>query len=514
MSQTRGFVSTQPDGADGPGARSSADSAANDLDAAVARSRAIGRDGEFDDTIALDDVRASFADEPIVGSVEPADDDFVSAVHAPSDDAQFARPVEATPASDAAAVDVASAGEASEAAGNGPDAMVAEPSNGTDAGAGTVGAGPVGAETVGAGTVRADGVEAAALDAETADATETPDPEAHTADAGSADAAAADATLADATPAGATPADATPVDATTADATPDAASPAEASADDAAPMDHAATTEDAATTEAPTTATPDEATDADSDAEPEAHPRASGTIEVDRTTGTDDATTFAPLGLSLDTPTAEPDDAPVAPAKRSNRVFAFVVSLLGALVYGALFLAAFAGLRAIYTDNTDIVASMLEFAPTAAFYAPVALVGILFIVWALISNRAGHWSYAGASLVAAALGYLGYHLGVALQLTLNTGGLTLVDPFATIFDQAHLPAGLVAALAATIVVTWFGALIASRGRRLYAKNRLARRRYEQELRAHRDPAAETTDAKPANDGDTAGALAASRETSR
>src|SRR5690606_29269232 len=155
----------------------------------------------------------------------------------------------------------------------------------------------------------------------------------------------------------------------------------------------------------------------------------------------------------------EPGGTPLPPKPRSNRGFAFAMALIGSLVAAALFLVAFAGLRAVYTEHTDIVASMLEFLPTAPFYVPAALVGLFFILWAIVSNRAGYWSYAIASLFAAAIGYVGYHLGVALQLSLNTGGLTLVDPLATITDQAHLPAGLVAALIAALVVTWFGTII-------------------------------------------------------
>lgn len=202
------------------------------------------------------------------------------------------------------------------------------------------------------------------------------------------------------------------------------------------------------------------------------------TIEVDRSRDADAETnTFAPLGLGE---SAAPT-APTPPKSKSNRVTAFIVALVGTLVYGALFAVAFAGLRAIYTDNTDIVASMLEFATTAAFYLPVIAVGLFFIIWSIVSNRAGHWSYAIASVLVTAVAYFAYHVGVALQLTINTAGDMIVDPLQSIIDQAHLPAGLVAALLAALVVTFFGAIIASRGRRLYARGRMAQRRYERQL---------------------------------
>lgn len=213
------------------------------------------------------------------------------------------------------------------------------------------------------------------------------------------------------------------------------------------------------------------------EAEAEAEAAIPATIEVDRTgssrereAASAEAEVLAPLGLD--------DTLLEERPPRSNRVFAFWFALLGGIVFAGLFLAAFAALRAVLTEHRDLLANALAFAPTAAFWLPAIIVAVLLILWAVISNRAGSWSYIAGSLVAAAVAYTAYHVGVALQLTLNTGGLTIVDPFATITDPAHLPAGLLAGLIASQVFTWFGGIIASRGRALRREHAGRSRRQE------------------------------------
>ena len=195
------------------------------------------------------------------------------------------------------------------------------------------------------------------------------------------------------------------------------------------------------------------------------------TIEIDRTR---DNEQFAPLGVR-DTEASEPL---TAPRKRSNRGVAFWCALLGTIVFAALDGAGFAFFRTLSGQGGDFVGNLLQFLPTAAFWLPVVVFGLFFIVWALISNRAGFWSYVVGGLIAVALVFAGYHAGVATQLSFNTGGMTLVDPLGTLIDPAHLPASLLAALAAREAFTWFGAIIASRGRRLKAHHLRARRDYE------------------------------------
>lgn len=71
---TRGDSNPPIDDATGPGGSHRAGAA--DLDAAVARSRTIGRDGSIDETADLGGVRGAFDDDLGAASVEPSHEDF------------------------------------------------------------------------------------------------------------------------------------------------------------------------------------------------------------------------------------------------------------------------------------------------------------------------------------------------------------------------------------------------------------------------------------------------------
>lgn len=492
---TRGDSNAHLDDADATGGERGARAA--DLDAAVARSRTIGRDGSLDETADLGDLRGAFGNDLGDASVEPSHEEFgpvssrggasASTAHAADADAPSSADADAPVRADAAAGDATS-----------DDAST---------GGRTPGDVPPGEDAV--------APRAHAREGDVARGDTAPDVDPADRDPAARDAAADDAAHDDAAHDGAA-AD----DAERAGAAPLGPVAGPAAAPTVAPAEHVvgpATESDAARDDADaesaggassaTVADDDVArgteterattTDADGDGEGArdadagavaagavaagatavgATAASSKTVEVDRTRrvgdGRDDET-FAPLRLS-----DESGEAAAKPRKRSNRGAAFWLALIGTIVFGALFLVAFAALRAVYTDERDLVATMLAFAPTAAFYLPVVAVGVLFVLWAIVSNRAGHWSYVIATLVAGVVAYLAYHAGVALQLTFNTGGMTIVDPFATVLDPTHLPAGLVAALLAMLTVQWFGGMIASRGQRLRAKHRAALRSYE------------------------------------
>lgn len=463
--------------------------ATSDLDAAVARSRAIGRDGSLRDGAD----RAPFESSE-VGGVEPSHEEFT--VRRPLTRARSASPSlslrgsmldggrrTSLPAShdrflgehgaDRGPVGAQAADEAPGVGGAENDEPVvgehaAEQSVGDDGGADA----PVTADAAGDGPEVG---ERAVGESGADDAPETATPATGTAAAGTAAAAAATTVLGPEPK----PGTARAHDDAEYDADDVYVEPTPFDGEDPVGDDERAgrdVDDDAREPDVDDASAEDaEATDSDADARDADATRASaspGTIEIDRSA--DDSVAFAPLRLSEPAPAR-----PVAPKPASNRGVACVVALLGTIVFAALFLVAFVLLRAIYTENTDLVASMLAFLPTAAFYVPVCAFGVFFVLWAVVSNRAGSGSYAVAALFGAVVAALGYHVGVALQLAINEG-FAAFSPLATLTDPEHLPASLVAALFAALVIFWFGTPIAARGRRLAARARVARRRYEQE----------------------------------
>ncbi|WP_125106958.1 hypothetical protein [Gulosibacter massiliensis] len=197
------------------------------------------------------------------------------------------------------------------------------------------------------------------------------------------------------------------------------------------------------------------------------------------------------------TPTEAPTTSPtegliVEPDKRGNRGFAFFTALLAIVVFGALYAVAFAAARMIFTTGGDFVGGIFEFIGTAPFYVPVALFGIFLIVWSLIANRAGWWSYIVASLIAAVLTGGGYYVGVAFQDVVN-GQPWSNDTFETAIRSAeHLPGALLAFIAGRESALWIGGIAALRGRSVKKRNAAERAEYERKVAEEREYEAQRT----------------------
>ncbi|KAB1662261.1 hypothetical protein F8O01_02035 [Pseudoclavibacter chungangensis] len=201
-------------------------------------------------------------------------------------------------------------------------------------------------------------------------------------------------------------------------------------------------------------------------------PEHDGAAEADRRT-------FAPLALSEEA--IELPTLPAEPLPRGNRAFGFIMALFGTGVFAAAYVFAFAGVRALLTAHTDVLVTAGDFIVTTPFILPVVAFGILFVLWTLVAGRAGWGWYVLGGLVAAVVAFVAYHVGVAMQLTLNAGGFVPADPFASLVDPTHLPGSLVAAIVAREAFTWVGALVGLRGRRVTATNARERAAYERTL---------------------------------
>ncbi|CAG7844220.1 hypothetical protein USB125703_00446 [Pseudoclavibacter triregionum] len=226
----------------------------------------------------------------------------------------------------------------------------------------------------------------------------------------------------------------------------------------------------------------DDAREAHADAEADAVP-ARRTIEIDRTrpAGATDAVrgrdeeTFAPLALSEDEEPLE------KPRKHGNRGWGVVVAILSTLVFGALFAAVFALLRRLFTENRDMLQSALDFGMTAPFWVPVLVYLVIALIWALLVNRAGWWSYIVGGLIAAVAAAAAYPLGLLVQESINTGVWDFSGYLDKLRDQANLAPMLVAFIAAREVFAWVGGLAAARGSRLTRRHRREKAEYEDAL---------------------------------
>lgn len=201
----------------------------------------------------------------------------------------------------------------------------------------------------------------------------------------------------------------------------------------------------------------------------------------------------APATKKRDRESASPTEGLlVEPDKRGNRGFAFFTALLATIVFGAVYAAAFAAARMIFTTGSDFVGGVFEFIGTAPFYVPVVLFGVFLIVWSLIANRAGWWSYIVASLIAAVITGAGYYLGVGFQDVVNGQPWSNDTVETAIRSAEHLPGALLAFIAGRESALWVGGIAAARGRGVKKRNAEARAEYDRKVAEEREYEAQRT----------------------
>lgn len=193
-------------------------------------------------------------------------------------------------------------------------------------------------------------------------------------------------------------------------------------------------------------------------------------------------------------PVADPDAAPAPqrevvylseptpPKRKGNRGFGVLIALLSTLLFAALYAA-----LSVLIRGTAFGDVSLRFLAQPAFYIPVALFALGFVLLVLIVNRGGWWAYVLGSLFVGLLTYLGT-VGTLLVLQ---GVVQMTPGEAQRFLLGYLtsPIVIVGGLVAREVSLWIGAAIAARGRRVKARNAAAREDFEREreqIRAERE----------------------------
>jgi hypothetical protein len=108
-----------------------------------------------------------------------------------------------------------------------------------------------------------------------------------------------------------------------------------------------------------------------------------------------------------------------------------------------------------------------------------------FMLLAVIVNRGPWWYYAVFGLLVAVLVYLAYLGGALATVQAWTRSVDEVQGF--IGDRWFDPLAVVAFVIAREIPIWLGGWIASRGRGVAERNRLAREAYDRELAAGPQP---------------------------
>jgi hypothetical protein len=155
---------------------------------------------------------------------------------------------------------------------------------------------------------------------------------------------------------------------------------------------------------------------------------------------------------------------PTPPRPGSNRVVGSLLALAGAVLFGA----AFAGAGALLVQVAGAPGGFAAFIRDAAFWVPVLLFTVAFVLMTLLLNRATWWLHVLASLLVAAVVYFGT---VGVLALLGVAGFTslLLEPFV-----------IAAAVVAREVSIWVGLLISRRGARVTARNRAEREAFDAE----------------------------------
>ena len=193
-------------------------------------------------------------------------------------------------------------------------------------------------------------------------------------------------------------------------------------------------------------------------------------VEPVETVATNDATAAAAVQTVYVT-------APVPPKKKGNRGMGTLYAFLAAIVFGVVYLGVSA-LLILFVKPEGVAGAVGTFVSGPLFYIPVAVFLVLMILWALLANRASWWAWVIGSLVIAALTYLA-SIG-ALILMAGGVALTASEATQTFRELAVNPVLIAAGLLAREVSIWFGAAIASRGRKVRERNQVAREEFDRE----------------------------------
>jgi len=223
---------------------------------------------------------------------------------------------------------------------------------------------------------------------------------------------------------------------------------------------------------------PDSAPETEPAPEPEVVPAAAEPVPVTA----DPAEVVAPTGAAPAAVPAETPghqvvyvEAPTPPRARGNRVVGVLLALVGAVVFAVVY-AVVGGLLYVVGGAVPFGAEFSQFVGSAAFWVPIVVFALAFVLLVLVVNRGGWAAHVFGSLL---LAFVVYFASIGLLLLV---GNVLSGRDSVSFSQIALAPQIIAsAVIAREVAIWLGLGIAARGRRVKARNVEARAQYERDL---------------------------------
>ncbi|MEO7348316.1 MAG: hypothetical protein ABIW32_00395 [Terrimesophilobacter sp.] len=160
--------------------------------------------------------------------------------------------------------------------------------------------------------------------------------------------------------------------------------------------------------------------------------------------------------------------APTPPKLKGNRGVATLLAFLATIVFAVVYAGVIIIMIVAISPAAVAAVGVSGFFTNSLFFVPVLVFLVSMVLWALLANRAGWWSWVIGSLVIAALTYFA-SIGVLLLL-IGGFGLTASAASAAFVALATNPAMIAAALVARESAIWFGAAISRRGRKVRERN--------------------------------------------
>jgi len=201
------------------------------------------------------------------------------------------------------------------------------------------------------------------------------------------------------------------------------------------------------------------------------------------------AATLAPDHEAVPAALAAPQtiyvQAPTPPMARGNRGFGVLVALVAAVVFALLYAGIGYLVLLAQTDPQQAASVFLQFVAQPVYWVPVIATFVGFTLLAVIVNRGPWWQYAVFGLLVGVFVYLSY-IGAAL-LTVQAWTMTIDQANDFIRARWLDPFALIAGILAREITIWLGGWVASRGRGVTERNRLAREAYDRELAAGPQP---------------------------
>jgi hypothetical protein len=201
------------------------------------------------------------------------------------------------------------------------------------------------------------------------------------------------------------------------------------------------------------------------------------------------AATLAPEPDAVPTALAAPQtiyvQAPTPPKARGNRGFGVVVALVAAAVFALLYAGIGYLVLLAQTEPNRAASVFVQFVAQPVYWVPVIATFVGFTLLAAVVNRGAWWYYAVFGLLVGVFVYLSY-IGAAL-LTVQAWTLTIDQANDFIRARWLDPFALIAGILAREITIWLGGWVASRGRAVTERNRLAREAYDRELAAGPQP---------------------------